>query len=81
VIYLWLLSLLIEAAIFIAIEHNDRKKVHKILRFVSGDRPEVVKEVMAVKSWWERIKKGLTKLFCLMMVIFVLWLTIQLRSN
>lgn len=76
--YVWLILLALEAVAFVAKEHADRQKTHKVMWFVSGDRPDYTKWLVVNKSWWQQIKENLKPIVWACLGAGLLWVATRI---
>jgi hypothetical protein len=74
----FILGLLLATVLAIAKEHADRQKTVKVLRFISASKPELVKELVVTKSWWQLIRERIKPIMLIVLGAALAWLVIQI---
>lgn len=80
-IYVAIAAMLIEAALFIAKEHADRKKTVAALMLIPADRVDVLRYKVLTKSWWEQIQENLKTIGLILIGALLAWAVIMMTRG
>lgn len=80
-IYVIIAAMFIEAAIFIAKEHADRKKDVAALMLVPADRLDVLRYKVLTKSWWGQIQENLKTIGLILVGALLAWAIIMMANG